>query len=133
MISHQEAQELHLLIGGPLEVARQNGAFDPEYITVKASDLERARELAALIVADTEPTSASSKYTFDPVVTGRIEIGGQASEFMLPLDDDSVMYSQWGADNTVLWPRVSLVEGMAEEARGWWADNRPANDNENED
>lgn len=74
-----------------------------------------------------------AKVSDDPVITGRIEIGGQASEFMLPLDNDSVMYSQWGNSNTVLWPRVDLVEGMAREAREWWADNRPAKDNEGDE
>lgn len=55
MLSHEEAQELHELVGGPLELARKNGAFDPEYVTVKASELERARELAAILVSDTDP------------------------------------------------------------------------------
>lgn len=125
MISHKEAQELHLLIGGPLEVARQNGAFDPEYITVKASDLERARELAALIVSDTEPST-------DPCITGKVEVGGQASEFMIPMDNDSVEYSQWGATSTVLWPRTDLLRAMSEQAREWWLDNRPAVDDNTE-
>lgn len=55
MISYEEAQELHLLVGGPLEVARQNGTLDPEYVMVKASELERARELAAILVSDSDP------------------------------------------------------------------------------
>jgi hypothetical protein len=44
MISHTEAQELHELIGAALEVA-------PE---LQKATLERARELAALIVSDTQ-------------------------------------------------------------------------------
>ncbi len=61
MLSHNEAQELHLLVGAPLELARQNGAFDPEEITVKAADLERARELAAVIVSDTDPDNGEDE------------------------------------------------------------------------
>ena len=62
MLSHEEAQELHELVGGPLELARKNGAFDPEYVTVKASELERARELAALLVSDTDPDKETEEY-----------------------------------------------------------------------
>lgn len=74
-----------------------------------------------------------SKVSHAPCITGRIEIGGQASEFMLPLDNDSVRYSQWGADNIVLGQRVDLLEGMGDAARDWyWADGRPDEDNEDD-
>lgn len=79
----------------------------------------------ALVEIDDPPTEG-------PEITGQVNTGGQVSKFRIPLDDDSVQYTQWGASNTVLWPRVDLMGALAEAGREWWADNRPANDNENE-
>lgn len=132
MIGHEEAQELHLLVGAPLELARQNGAFDPEYVTVKASDLERARELAAVIVADTMPDPADNVSYF-PCIEGVIDDGENKSSFMIPLDtNSSTKYINWGADNTVLWPRTDLLEAMSDAAREWAYENLPQ-DNDEED
>lgn len=95
--------------------------------------LERhAGSMAYVVRANAEVDDPPSKISYDPVVTGRIEIGGQTSEFMLPLDNDSVRYTQWGADNTVLWPRTELVKALAEAGREWWLDNRPAEDDNDE-
>lgn len=46
-LSEREAQELHELVGGALEVVRDGG-------TPSVADLVRARELAALVVADSQ-------------------------------------------------------------------------------
>lgn len=100
---------------------------------IRASLERHAASMAYVIGAKATVEDPPSKVSHAPCITGKIEVGGQSSEFMIPLDNDSVMYSQWGADNTVLWPRVELVEGMAEEAREWWLDNRPANDNEGDE
>lgn len=117
MISHDQAKELHeLLSGGP----------------VPREDLERARELAALVVADTEPHPADN-VSYAPCITGKVEIEGRVSEFLVSLDpESSTQYSQWGADNTVLWPRTDLLEKMAEVAREWVLDY-PENDEDDDE
>jgi len=122
MISHNEAQELHRLIGGALQSAEDN-----QWELIGADDLTRALELAALIVADTEPSPVS----YAPCITGRVEIGDAVSEFMLPLDpESSTSYSQWGADNTILWPRTDLMEALADAAREWYIDNHEEEDSD---
>jgi hypothetical protein len=107
MITHDQAKELHeLLAGGPI----------PE------ADLERARELAAIVLADTEPHPADN-VSYAPCITGKIEIGDTTTEFMLPLLNDSVTYTQWGAPTYVLGPRVDLLEKMSDGAREWAEEN----------
>lgn len=124
MISYTEAQELHLLIGGPIEVALDRydiAGAKPDFVMVRVEELERARELVALIVTDTTPSPVS----YAPCLTGKVEIEGAVSEFMIPLENDSVGFSQWGAPNEVLWSRVELLDTLSGPAREWWADNRP--------
>jgi hypothetical protein len=90
MLSHQEAQELHLLVGAPLELARQNGAFDPEEVTVKASDLERARELAAILVSDTDPDNEpEDKFTWSDWQSEEEELGsdGRVGVYWIEISD----------------------------------------------
>ena len=60
--------------------------------------------------------------TYDPCIQGTIDIEGSKSEFFIPFDRGDIGYSQWGADNTVLWPRVALLEGLATAAKEWWLD-----------
>jgi hypothetical protein len=70
------------------------------------------------------PPPPPAPVSYAPCITGKIEIGGRVSEFMIPLDpESSTQYSQWGADNTVLWPRTDLLEKMHEVAREWVLDN----------
>lgn len=52
MISHSEAQELHQRLGGLIQTFEDAGMVDKGDAL---PDLERARELAAVIVSDTEP------------------------------------------------------------------------------
>lgn len=88
MISYEEAQELHLLVGGPLEAARQNGTFDPEYVTVKASELERARELAAVLVSDSDPDTQEGMQTVTfewSTEKGHCQDCGLPAAYRLPL------------------------------------------------
>jgi hypothetical protein len=54
MISHNEAQELHRLIGGALQSAEDN-----QWELIGADDLTRALELAALLVSDTSQPDTS--------------------------------------------------------------------------
>lgn len=63
--------------------------------------------------------------TYAPCLTGRVEAAGTVSEFMIPLEDDSVGFSQWGAPTEVLWSRVELLDNLSGQAREWWADNKP--------
>ena len=100
---------------------------------IRASLERHAGSMAYVIGAKATVEDPPSKVSYEPCIMGKIEVGGQASEFMIPLDNDSVNYTQWGADNMVLWPRVELVEGMTEKAREWWLDNRPSNDNEGDE
>lgn len=64
MISHSEAQELHRLIGGPIETAADgyDGDLEVSAVMVPLKDLERARELAAVIVSDTDTDTDTDKY-----------------------------------------------------------------------
>jgi hypothetical protein len=119
MLSHTEAQELHQCI-------RQGIARDGAYLEA----LDRALELAAILVADTmgvEPPTPSP-VTYDPCITGTVDIEGRKSEFMFLLDRDDVGFSQWGADNTVLWDRVDLLDELSKTAKEWWLDNKPEED-----
>lgn len=56
-------------------------------------------------------------------ITGKIEIDGVETEFLLPVDGGSTQYSQWGASTTVLGPRVELLEDLAVAAAEWAMDN----------
>lgn len=92
-----------------------------------------AADLGGVIEAGVEgptpPKEPASPVSYDPCITGTVEIAGIKSEFLLPLVNDSVRYSQWGADNTVLWPRVDLMDALAGAAREWALDNiRPWGD-----
>lgn len=132
MISHDEAQELHECLGivideelDGIQHALPSGTFDEVF-----RRLERARELAAVIVADTMPDPADN-VSYAPCIEGVIDDGTHKSEFMIPLDtDSSTKYSQWGADNTVLWPRVDLLEALGDAAREWASENLPRDDEE---
>jgi hypothetical protein len=55
-ISHEEAQELHMLVGGPVAVALDAGMTSGS-ILVPLAELMRAREIAALVVTDTDPST----------------------------------------------------------------------------
>jgi hypothetical protein len=121
MLRHEEAQELHRIIGSPIAA----GMGGPVILT--AEQAERALELAALVVADTEPHPADN-VSYDPCITGTITANGESSEFMIPLDNDSVKYSQWGAFNPVLGDRVDLLDGMADVAREWYVHNEEETD-----
>lgn len=70
--------------------------------------------------------------TEGPEITGQINAGGQVSAFRIPLEEGSVRYSQWGASNTVLWPRTDLVSAIAEAGWDWWYLERPTTDEDNE-
>lgn len=110
MLSHSQAQELHECI---TQAAGQSG----DHLVA----LERAQELAAIMVADTAPSPVS----YAPCITGKIEAGGAVSEFLLPLDRDDVGFSQWGAPNETLWQRVGLLDTLSGSAKEWWAENKP--------
>jgi hypothetical protein len=73
---------------------------------------------------------APSPVSYAPCITGHVEIEGAVSEFMIPLDNDSVGFSQWGAPNEVLWARVELLNNLSGPAREWWSENRPEDDGE---
>lgn len=94
-----------------------------------AADMDHVIEAG---VGPSTPAEDPSPVSHDPCVSGKIEIGGQVSEFLLPLLNDSVRYSQWGADNTVLWPRTDLLDAMAGAAREWALDNLRSEDDEEE-
>jgi hypothetical protein len=58
MLSHEEAQELHRLVGGPIQLA---ASYGESKVSVDVGDLERARELAAILVSDTMPGSGETE------------------------------------------------------------------------
>ncbi|QWY82822.1 hypothetical protein PP641_gp082 [Arthrobacter phage SilentRX] len=121
MLRHEEAQEIHGRIGAAMENFKHMPAGYTAADAAKELEplLERALELAALAVADTAPAAVDHT----PCIEGSIMANGRRSEFLIPLDNPDVTYSQWGADNTVLWPRVELLENMAAPAREWALDN----------
>ena len=86
-----------------------------KHLNITAAQLEAIKKI---IVPEPE-----SPVSHDPCVQGVIEIGGRKSEFLLPLGRPDVKYSQWGADNTVLWPRADLLEVMADAAAEWVSEN----------
>jgi hypothetical protein len=129
VISHDQAQELHRLLGGPVQLHRDR--VEPNHgncVPVPLEELERALELAALVVADTEPSPVS----YDPCIQGTIDIGGRTSGFLIPLDRGDVGWSNWGADRITLGERVDLLEALSREAKEWWSENAPAEE-EDED
>lgn len=64
-----------------------------------------------------------SPVSYDPCIQGTVEIEGRKSEFLFLLDRADVGFSQWGADNTVLWARVELLDEMSKAAKEWALDN----------
>lgn len=71
-----------------------------------------------------------SPVSYSPCLMGKVEIEGAVSEFMIPLENDSVGFSQWGAPNETLWERVALLDNLSGPAREWWADNKPAEEDD---
>lgn len=68
MISHDEAQELHRIIGSPLGWPLD--ADNIHEVRINRVELERALELAALIVSDTDPDNAPKDTSIDIYLTG---------------------------------------------------------------
>jgi len=58
-----------------------------------------------------------------PCIQGTIDIAGLKSEFLIPLANDSVGFSQWGAGTPVLWTRVDLLDELSGKAREWADEN----------
>jgi hypothetical protein len=58
-----------------------------------------------------------------PCIQGVIDIAGLKSEFLIPLANDSVGFSQWGAGTPVLWTRVDLLDELSSKAREWADEN----------
>lgn len=56
-------------------------------------------------------------------IQGKLTIDGRTTEFILPVGDYSIKYSQWGADTLVLGSRVDLLEAMADAVAEWAQDN----------
>ena len=84
---------------------------------------EQAEELRIMVHPEGGRESDPSPVSHAPCAQGTIDIGGVTSQFLLPLVNDSVRYSQWGASNTVLGDRVDLLDAMAGAAREWALDN----------
>jgi hypothetical protein len=128
MISNKEAQELHQLLAGLIQTfedAQMVGIDDAK------PALERARALAVAVVEDTESHPADA-YTYAPCITGKVEIGDQTSEFMIPLLNDSMGWTQWGADNHTLGPRVELLDKMSGAANEWARENITEEDDDDD-
>jgi hypothetical protein len=92
------------------------GGQDSKHLNITPEQFAAIKNI--LVPEDPSPVN------YDPCITGTIDIEGRKSEFMLLLDRADVGYSQWGADNTVLWPRTDLLEGMSASAKEWWADQQ---------
>lgn len=59
---------------------------------------------------------------YAPCIMGKVIIGDTTTEFMLPMLNESVTFSQWGANGYVLGSRVDLMEALAEAAGEWAQD-----------
>lgn len=76
MISHNEAQELHRLIGGAItDLSCMAGATTAAVRVELDGPLTRALELAAVLVSDTmgDRTPDPSPVSYAPCITGKIE------------------------------------------------------------
>lgn len=86
-----------------------------KHLNITAAQLEAIKKI---IVPEPE-----SPVSYDPCIQGTVEIEGRTSEFLILLDRDDVGFSQWGADNTVLWERVSLLDPLSVAAKEWALEN----------
>jgi hypothetical protein len=116
MLSHDEAQELHRILGGPLETSNASD------ILFNRAEVERARELVAIIVADTEGGRDSDPSENQPVLEfkGTITLAGTTSHFMM-LDDGG--WTQWGVDQRAAGQRVDLLDNVASAYQEWQDEN----------
>lgn len=122
MISYDEAQELHLLVGGPLEVARQDGAY-PDEVMVKAAELERAREIASVVVSDADPEGEVAK-ALRTVLGAAESWENELSEYIIPsatetCGDDAEGYQ---ASYKALGEALELLRPLVPPANGLPAD-----------
>jgi hypothetical protein len=97
-----------------------------------SAELDKVHAAIEELKGDRVPDPAS-KVSYDPCIQGTITVGGRVSEFMIPFDKPDIQYSQWGADNTILWPRTDLLEGMAAASREWRLDNPDEEDSAEDD
>jgi hypothetical protein len=86
-----------------------------KHLNITAAQLEAIKKI--IVPEDPSPVS------YDPCIQGTVEIEGRTSEFLILLDRDDVGFSQWGADNTVLWERVSLLDPLSVAAKEWALEN----------
>jgi hypothetical protein len=91
------------------------GEGESKHLNITAEQYEAIKK----IIAPEDPSPVS----YDPCIQGTVEIAGRKSEFLILLDRDDVGFSQWGADNTVLWARVDLLDEMSKAAKEWALDN----------
>lgn len=111
MLKHDEAIELRNCIQ---QVQAETGDWRVA--------LERALELAGMVVADTAPDPAAA-VDYSPCIEGSITANGRRTEFLIPLDRDDIGYSQWGADTITLGERVDLLEAVSLAGKEWALDN----------
>lgn len=57
------------------------------------------------------------------IITGKIDVNGRITEFMIPVSDPDAGYAQWGGCPSTLGERVDLLEELVEAARTWAEDN----------
>jgi hypothetical protein len=91
------------------------GEGESHHLNITAAQFEAIKK----IIAPEDPSPVS----YDPCIQGTVEIEGRTSEFLILLDRDDVGFSQWGADNTVLWERVSLLDPLSVAAKEWALEN----------
>lgn len=99
-------------------------SYGPDLEETAQGHRDEADRISAAIKALTSGVEPPTpKISFAPCIQGVIEIGADKSEFLLPLHREDVRYSQWGAYNPVLWPRVDLLEKLAAAAAEWADEN----------
>lgn len=124
-----EAEATRRYLQGQLDKVQPSGGYRNKLqirsTTANTNWLNITAEQLAAIEKILLPEPASP-VSHAPCIQGVIEIEGRKSEFLLPLDRDDVGFSQWGADNTVLWARVDLLDELSKTAKEWAYNNLPS-------
>lgn len=128
-----EAEARRRYIQGELDKVQPSGGYRNKLqirsTTAESKWLNISDEQMAAIEKILVPEPASP-VSYNPCLQGKVLIDGAESDFLIPLENDSVGFSQWGAPDVVLWSRVELLDNLAAPARLWWADNKPEEDSD---
>lgn len=120
-----EAEARRRYIRGELDKVQPSGGYRNKLQIRNTTTASKWLNISAEQMAAIEKIllpEPPSPVSYNPCIQGTIDIEGRKSEFLLALGRDDVGFSQWGADNTVLWERVELLDNLSRTAKEWWQD-----------